>query len=330
MSNDTSCRIVVVDDIVLDAAQVDRLHNLGKVKPFEKAPSSEEETVARLADAEIAIVGWTDINPGVLLRLPALQMISLWATGYDYVDVETATKRGVLVTNVPGYGTGAVAEMVFGLVFAIQRKIILADRERQTGGGRWNWRYFPGEGLCGKTVGIVGTGNIGRRVAKLAWCFGARVLASTNYPSRQRGDELGVEYVDLNDLLRESDVVTLHAQLNKDTEGLIGVEQLAVMKPTAILINTARAELVNEKALAEALDAGKLAGAASDVTLCDSPLFRCSKAVLTPHIAWYTAEARKKKTDICLDNVDRFIHGSPQNVVNPEVLEARFTRRRRR
>jgi D-3-phosphoglycerate dehydrogenase len=191
--------------------------------------------------------------------------------------------------------------------------------------GRFDWRYYLGNELMGKTLGVIGTGNIGKRVIQIAHGFNMNILSTTAHPSPEREKKLEVKFVEIDTLLSECDILTLHLPLTKETEHMIGASQLAKMKPTAVLINTARGKLIDEEALVDAIRGRKIAGAGLDVfenepLPIDSPLLDLDNVILTPHIAFLTEESIDECTYICIENVETFLSGKPQNVVNPEVL----------
>ena len=307
-------KIVILDEVELSAGQRRRLDSLGEVIGYPHGPCDVDEVVARSADADIMILGWTALDAEVLQRLPRLRLISVWATGYDYVDVKAAAERGITVTNVPAYAGRAVAELTIGLLLALTRHLIPADRSVREGG--YSWRGFEGIELAGKTLGLVGVGDIGSEVARMAAVFGMRVLACAQTMSGERAGDLGVEFRSLEALLAQSDFVSLHAPLSSATEGLIGRREIQVMRPGAYLINTARAGLVDQPALAKALQDGHLAGAALDDIHHPDDRLTSSRVVLTPHIGFYTTEALQRKGDTCIGNVAAFLHGKPVNVVS--------------
>lgn len=312
--------IVVLDDCDLTDEHHRRLDSMGTMRVFTDNPGDQVEVLRRLENAEIAILGWTDIGPDVFERLPVLRMISVWATGYDYVDVRSAGAHGVTVTNVPAYASTAVAELTVGLMLTLTRHIVAADKAVR--GGTYGWQPYRGIQLRGRTLGLVGIGDIGAEVARLASTLGMRVIAHTRRPSEERAATLGVEFTDLPTLLRTSDVVSLHAPLTAETRGMIGTEELRTMRDDAYLVNTARAGLVDQTALAKALGDGTIAGASlDDMTFPDETLVSLPNVVLTPHIGFFTAEALVRKGDICLDNVKSFLAGTPTNVVNAAYLQ---------
>jgi D-3-phosphoglycerate dehydrogenase len=244
-------------------------------------------------------------------------MISIWATTCHYADLEAAKKTGIVVSHVPGYATEAVAEYTFALFLAAIRKLPSADEHVRR--GSFDWRPFGGMELCGKTLGIIGTGSIGCRVAEIAGAFRMRVLGYDKYPNVRRAEEVGIKYVDLNTLLAESDFITLHVTLTSETEKLIGKKEIQAMKNGAVIVNTSQGKVIDEKALINALKSGKIAFAGLDVfeeepPAKDNPLLKLEHTILSPHIGFHTVEAAKRCTDICVDNVVKFLEGHPQNV----------------
>jgi phosphoglycerate dehydrogenase-like enzyme len=318
-------KIVVADPIFLDEEYRERLASLGDLKVYGSVPASEEEFLKRIKNAEIVIVGRYGFSAESINASPALRMISLWQTGYDNIDLDTATKRGVVVSNVPSYAFDSVAEFVFALVLNLIRKVHIADMDLHR--GEFDWHCCIGNQLMGKTIGVLGTGNIGRRVIQIAHGFNMKVLSTTAHPNPDREKALGLRFVDLDALLMESDIVTLHIPLTPETEHMIGARELAKMRPTAILINTARGRIVDEKALVEVLRKRRIAGAGLDVfekepLPMDSPLLDLDNILLTPHIAFLSEESMDECTRVCIENVQSFLEGRPLNVVNPSVLSS--------
>lgn len=313
-------RIVVLDDFELGSENLGRLAEHGEVSVYEGVPADDDELVARAHDAEVVLCSWTRMDGAALEQLPRLRMISLAATGTDTVDVQTAARRGVVVCRVPAYATNAVAELTVGLMLAVKRKIAAADRSFRATRER-DWRSFCGGELCGSTLGVVGTGAIGQRVARLGHCLGMRILAFDVVRAEALVRETGAEYVPLNRLFADSDVVTLHAPLTSETEHMVDAPLLARMRRHAILINAARAGLVDQQDLYEALSGGVIAGAGIDVLDlgCASAagMFALDNVVLTPHIGFNTREASANLAAICTDNAVRFIQGRPCNVAGP-------------
>lgn len=317
-------KIVIADPIFLTKEYKERLGALGELEIYNSVPASQDEFIERIKDAEVIIVGRYGVNAKALGSAPKLKMISLWQTGFDNVDLEAATDRGVIVSNVPNYAFDAVAEFVFALSLDLLRKVHLADMRLRR--GLFDWRCYKGNQLMSKTIGVLGTGDIGKRVIQIAHGFNMNVLSVTAHPSPEREKALGVKFVDLDTLLSESDIVTLHVPLTPETEHMIGSRELSKMKPTAILVNTARGKVVDENALVEALREKKIAGAGLDVfekepLPMNSPLLEIDNVLLTPHIAFLSEESLDECTYMSIENVDMFIKGMPQNVVNPSVLK---------
>ena len=256
-------------------------------------------------------------------QLPRLKYVGVQATGYNVVDVEAARRYGITVTNIPAYSTDSVAQMVMAHLLGITQNV--GYYAQQNRAGRWganpDFCYWdtPLIELAGKQMGIIGLGRTGSAVARLAQAFGMRVAAYTSKPQGELPE--GVDKVSLDELFSTSDVVSLHCPLVPATQGLVNAERLAMMKPTAILINTARGPVVDEQALADALNRGVIYAAGIDV-LCeepprgDSPLLKARNCFVTPHIAWATIEARTRLLDICEANLRAFCEGHPQNVVS--------------
>ena len=308
-------RIVILDEVELSDDQLRRLEGLGQVVRHTSNSASDREVVRRLDGAEVAILGWTALGRRILSQLPGLRLIAVWATGYDYVDVAAANDQGIVVTNVPAYAGRAVAELTIGLVLALARHIVPADRSVRD--GFFSWRSFEGTELAGKVLGVVGVGDIGREVARLGACLGMEVLGHARRVSAERATQLGVELLPLHELLQRSDVVSLHVPLTTETHHLLGREELVTMRPGAFLVNTARAGVVDESALVEALRTGRLGGAALDDHDHPAPaLAALPNVLLTPHIGFCTAEALVRKGDVCVGNVAAFLAGKPRNVVS--------------
>jgi len=309
-------KIVVVDHVFLEKEHVERLQALGSVEVFSEPPKTERELRERIKDADIVVVGWSHLTRDVIESAEKLRMISIWATTCHYADREAAKERGIVVTHVPRYATEAVAEHTFALLFAAIRKLPQADRHVRQ--GDFDWRPFSGVELHGKTLGIIGTGSIGCRVAEVAKAFEMRVLGYDKYPNRQKICEAGIELVDLLTLLKESDFITLHVTLTPETEGLLGEKQVEAMKKGVVIVNTSQGKVIDEKALVTALKSGKIAAAGLDVfaeepPAKDNPLFKLDNVVFSPHVGFNTVEAAKRCTDICIDNVAKFLEGHVQN-----------------
>ena len=283
--------------------------------------TAPEGVVERAKDAEILLVNKVKLTREVLEQLPALRYVGVLATGYDHVDCAAAREKGVVVTNVPGYSTDSVAQLVFALLLELCHQT--GHHSDTVKAGRWaNQPYYcywdsPLIELAGKTMGIFGLGKIGRRTAQIAQAFGMKVIAC----SRTKKDVPGVTWVGFDELLRESDVLSLSSPLTDQTRGLINKDALSKMKKTAFLINTSRGGLLVEQDVREALDAGVIAGAAVDVLSteppkADNPLIGAKNIVITPHIAWATTEARTRLLEIVRGNIAAWQAGNTQNRVN--------------
>lgn len=310
-------KIVVVDHVYLEEEHIKKLRSLSDLEVFKDPPKSPDELKERVVAADVVIVGWSDLTKNIIDSAKNLKMISIWATTCHYADLEAAKERGIVVTHVPGYATEAVAEHTFALLLAAVRKLPLADKHVRR--GDFDWRPFGGSELAGKTVGVIGTGAIGCRVAEIARAFGMRILGYDKYPNVKKAEEIGMKYVNLDTLLKESDIVTLHVTLASETERLVGKKEIAVLKKGAVIINTSQGRVVDEKALVCALKSGKLSYAGLDVfeqepPAKDNPLFKLDNTILSPHIGFHTVEAAKRCTDVCIDNVVKFLEGHQQNV----------------
>ena len=280
--------------------------------------TSAEAVVERCAGAEIVLTSKVPIRAADMDQLPRLRYIGVLATGYDVVDIEAAARRGVVVTNIPSYGSESVAQFVFALLLELCNRAgehhVAVQQGRWTAHGDWSMRLTPLMELAGKTMGIVGYGRIGSRVARIAEALGMPVIV---HDPRQ---DLDVAVVSLADVLSKADVVTLHCPLTSETHGLINRDRIAQMQRSAMLINTARGPLVIAEDLAEALNEGRIAGAALDVLRpepppADQPLLTAKNCIITPHIAWATREARQRLLHIGFENVRAYLSGTPSNTV---------------
>ena len=317
-------KIVILDATALNPGDLsyDCINQFGDVTSYDRT-DGEALTIERIGDNEIILVNKVPITETVLAACPNIKLICVQATGYNIVDVEACARRGIPVTNVPSYGTAAVAQFTIALMLELCHRIGLHNHSVHQ--GDWtrstNFCYWltPQMELEGKTLGIVGFGRIGQAVGKLAKAFGMHVLAY----NRSQCDEgwAIADYVDLDTLFRESDFISLHCPQTAETVNLINKETIAKMKDGAMLINTARGGLVDERALVEALESGKLRGAAVDVVSqepmkADNPLLATRKCIITPHIAWAPVESRQRLLDCVVENIRAFLDGKPQNVVN--------------
>ena len=299
----------------------DVLNQFGQVTLYQKT-ESEEEAISRIGDHEIVLTNKVPITESLLAACPNIKLICIQATGYNIVDTAACAKRGIPVCNVPDYGTAAVAQFTLALMLELCHRIGLHDTVVHE--GKWcRSKTFcfwdtPQMELGGKTLGIIGFGRIGQATAKLAQAFGMTVITTSR---TRRENDLGIEYVDMDTLLARSDFVSLHCPLFAENTKMVNAEFISRMKDGAFLINTARGGLLDEQAVADALAAGKLAGAAVDVVTEEpmktyNPLLACPNCIITPHIAWAPKESRQRLLDCCVENIRAFLRGKPQNVVN--------------
>jgi len=301
------------------SAHLEQLRQIADVRLYSDVPQTADEMLERLQPADILLNSRSAVKVGhdLLTRLPRLKMIAVCGIGYDSIDLDAASQRGIVVSNIPGRTATVVAEHAFALMLSVARRI--PEMTRQVAAGKWPDDL--GISLIGKQVGIIGTGNIGRQMIRLCRGLGMRVVAWSFHPQPQLADELGFRYVSLEEVLRTSSVVSLHVRLSEQSRHLIAAEQLALMKPDAILINTARAAVVDTAALVAALQRGRLFGAGIDVydqepVMADHPLSSCPNTVLTPHSADQTPEGLDLLTLGCFENIKAFLDGRPQNLVN--------------
>lgn len=313
-------RITILDGHTTNPGDLswEPLERLGSLAVYDRTAAAD--IAARAAAAEVVLTNKTPLTRETIAALPRLKCIGVLATGYNIVDVAAARERGIPVCNVPEYGTPNVAQATFALLLELTNRV--GRHAELVRAGRWSscpdFCFWEGElvELSGLTLGIVGYGRIGRAVATVGRAFGMRIVAAR----RGRGDD--PECVELDTLLRESDVVSLHCPLTPETREIIDAAALAKMKPTAFLINTSRGPLVNEAALAAALNAGQIAGAGLDVLAVEpppatNPLLAARNCVITPHVAWATREARRRLIACTAENLRAFAAGRPRNVVNP-------------
>lgn len=279
--------------------------------------TQQDKLLSRVQDADIIMLANQPLSAEIINGCPKLKMLSVAFTGVDHVALNACRARNILVCNAAGYSTNAVAELTFGLAISVIRNIVPCDARCRKAGTKDGLVGFE---LFGKTFGVVGTGAIGARVAKIAAAFGCKVLAYSR-TAKQELVDVGVQYVSLDELLAQSDFVSLHVPLTDATRGLINADAIAKMKQGAVLLNTARGPVVDSAALAEALNAGKLAGAGIDVFEGEPPIAEnhplCSakNTVLTPHVAFASREALETRADIVFANIEKWLNGAPQNVV---------------
>ncbi len=316
-------KIVVLDGYTLNPGDLDwqELEALGDCTVFERTPP--ELVVPRSAGAEIVLTNKTVLSRDPIGQLPALRYIGVLATGYNVVDLAAARARSIVVTNVPAYSTRSVVQLTFALLLELAHRT--GHHSDAVRAGRWSqsadfcfWDT-PLLELDGLILGLVGFGQIGQSVAEVARSFGMRVIAHTTHPEKHAA--AGVEFVALDELFQRSDVVSLHCPLSPQTLHIVNRARLALMKPSALLLNTGRGPLVDEAALAEALNAGRIAGAGLDVLSAEppppeNPLLRAKNCLITPHIGWATKAARSRLMLIAVENVKAFLAGEPRNVVS--------------
>ena len=297
------------------------LHEMGEVRVYDRTDYGQ--VAERAADADIIVTNKVTLDRAMLGRLPRLRLICVLATGYNTIDIQAARELGITVCNVPAYSTDSVAQMVFAHILNMTNRVAhYADQTRQ---GRWSrnpdfcYWDLPVRELAGKTLGIVGLGHIGSKVAQIARLFGMDIFAYTSKNSTSLPDY--IQKTTLQGIFAVSDILTLHCPLTDSTQGMINSRTLAQMKHGALLVNTGRGPLVVEADVAQALASGQLGGYGADV-LCseppqaDNPLFGQPNAFITPHIAWASVEARQRLLDATFENIRQYLAGTPQNVVN--------------
>jgi len=320
-------KIVILDGHTANPGDLSwsALELLGEVSCFER--TTPDQLLERIGDAEAVITNKVPFAAELLQQLPRLKYIGVTATGFNIIDVEAAREQGITVTNIPAYSTASVAQLTFALLLEMTQQV--GRHAAATAAGKWVaapdfcfWET-PLLELEGMTLGLVGFGQIAQRVTRIARAFGMQVVATTRSSAKYLGNPMNAQtqFVDLEELLKISDVVSLHCPLTAETERLLNAERLAMMKPSALLINTSRGAMVDEAALADALNTGHLAGAGLDVLsgeppAADNPLLSARNCFVTPHIAWATEAARKRLLEMTAANLKAFKCGRPQNVVN--------------
>lgn len=286
------------------------------VTEYAQKTADPSELLQRTADNEIVVIANTPYPASVIKAAPRLKMIAVAFTGIDHVGLDACKQKGITVCNAAGYSTHAVAELAIGLTINLLRSIPIGDRDARSS------RTFSapiGSEIAGKTVGIIGTGAIGLLTAKLFQAFGAKVIAYSR-TEKQKAIDIGISYLPLTDVLRQADIISLHVPATKETRGMIGEAELAMMKHTAVLINVARGAVVDNAALSEALQSGTIAAAGIDVFDMEPPipadytLLSAPNTVLTPHIAFSTRESMIRRAEIVFDNIDAYLAGDPRNV----------------
>ncbi len=317
-------KIVILDGKALNPGDLsyDSLRQFGEVTIYQHT-ETETEVIQRIGDSEIVLVNKVPITETILDACPNIKLICVQATGYNIVDCKACAARRIPVTNVPTYGTAAVAQFTMALILEMCHRVGLHNHSVHQ--GDWSradsfcYWLTPQMELVGKTLGIIGFGRIGRAVGNLAKAFGMKVI-TYNRSESEEGRKIA-EYVDLDTLFTQSDIISLHCPLFPETEKIINSANIAKMKDGAMLVNTARGGLVDEDALVEALESGKLRYAAVDVVSqepmkADNPLLKTRKCIITPHIAWAPVESRQRLMDCVESNIRAYLDGNPQNVVN--------------
>ena len=317
-------KIVVLDGHTLNPGDLtwERLEKLGELTVYDR--TAEDEILQRIGDAEIIYTNKTPLTRDTFEKAPQIKYVGVLATGYNVVDVEVAKEKGIPVTNIPTYGTTAVAQMTFALLLEMCHHVWVHSEEVKK--GAWTnasdfcfWNY-PLIELGGKTMGLIGYGRIGQAVGAIAQAFGMNVLAYDEYPNKAL-ENAAMQYAALDELLAASDIVSLHCPLFESTKGIINKDSIARMKEGVMIINTSRGPLIAEEDLAEALNSGKVAGAAVDVlsvepATMDNPLMTAKNCIITPHIAWAPKESRERLMNIAVDNLEQYLAGHSVNVVN--------------
>lgn len=317
-------KLVVLDGYCLNPGDLswDALRALVDVEVHDRTPASE--VVARAAGAELVMTNKTPLDAATQAALPSLRYIGVLATGYNIVDVAAAKQRGIVVSNIPTYGTASVAQHAIALLLELCHHV--GQHGEAVRAGEWSanadWCFWktPLIELAGKTMGVIGFGRIGRATAKIADALGMRIIANDTFTGNAPDYE-GFRWGTIDEVLAEADVITLHCPLTADNKGLINAERLRKIKKTAFLLNTSRGPLIVDQDLADALNAGVIAGAGLDVLSVEppvggNPLFSAKNCIVTPHIAWATQGARSRLMGIAVENVKAFLGGAPVNVVS--------------
>lgn len=317
-------KIVVLDGYTLNPGDLawDGLKGLGDLTVYDRTPA--DKVVERANGAEVVFTNKTPMGEDVLNRLPSLKFIGVLATGYNIVNTEVAKEKGIIVANVPGYGTTSVVQMTFALL--LELCLHVQQHSHAVMEGKWaasaDWCFwdYPLVELAGKTIGIIGFGRIGQQVGDVATAFGMHIIGNSRTQTDQ-SHRKNFKWADVPQLLEQSDVVSIHCPLLPETQGLINRESLKQMKKSAFLLNTSRGPIIVDEDLADALNNEVIAGAGIDVLSVEppskeNPLFKAKNCIITPHIAWATKEARRRLMDITVDNLTAFINGAPVNVVN--------------
>ncbi|VBB07224.1 d-isomer specific 2-hydroxyacid dehydrogenases signature 2 [Lucifera butyrica] len=322
-------KAVVLDGYTLNPGDLDwkRLQCMCETTIYDRTAydaSGQELIIKRVGDAEVVFTNKTPLTRDMLKAMPNLKFVGVLATGYNVVDVEAAKEQGITVTNIPTYGTAAVAQMAIALLLELCHHVGMHSEAVKNGewsnNADWCFWNYPLIELAGKTMGVIGFGRIGQATAKIAQALGMSILAYDSCQNREL--ESGtLRYAGLAELFEQSDVISLHCPLFENTKGIINQHSLAQMKENALIINTSRGPLIIEADLAQALNSGKIAGAALDVVSTepikkDNPLLSAKNCIITPHISWAPKESRQRLMNIAMDNLQAFLAGDPVNVVN--------------
>jgi phosphoglycerate dehydrogenase-like enzyme len=321
--------VVIPDDfpptyVDLDQPDLARLRPRADVRLYTTRAADRAELFERIASGDVLINvrAYTALDEEAFAHAPQLRLVAVLGTGTDNVDLAAATRRRILVTNTPGVGAVSVAELALGLILSVARAIPLSDGRVRQG----VWQHVEGPELSGKTLGLLGLGAIGSRLAELGRCLGMHAVGWSWRADPDRAARVGVRLVERDEVFRVADVVSVHLRNTPEARGLVGARELELMKPSAILINTARAALVDQDALLDALKAGRLAGAGLDVYLDEplvlekNPFAGLDNVVLMPHAGAVTVEANARQRAMPVDNILAYLEGHPQHVVNPDVL----------
>ncbi|SHI83532.1 D-2-hydroxyacid dehydrogenase [Lutispora thermophila] len=322
-------KLVVLDGYTLNPGDLSwkQLEAFGQLVVYDRTAfdrNNDDLILERIRDADIVFTNKTPLPGNVLEKTEKLKFICVLATGYDVVDIKTAAQKGIIVTNIPSYGTATVAQMAMALLMEICHHVGAHNESVHKGDWAncpdWCYWHYPIIELAGKTMGIIGYGRIGQATGKIAQAIGMNVLAYDTYKNKDLECET-MRYAELEELLANSDVIALHCPSTEDTRGIINKNTIAKMKDGVIIINNSRGTLIMEDDLAEALNSGKVAGAALDVVSSEpikesNPLLNARNCIITPHISWASKEARQRIMDMAVDNLKHYLSGNPINVVN--------------
>lgn len=322
-------KAVVLDGYTLNPGDLDwsPLQTLVDVDLYDRTTYSYDEidlVIERAKDADVILTNKTPISKKAIENLPKLKYIGMLSTGFDVIDVKVAKERNILVTNIPSYGTDTVSQFAIGLLLEICHHIgshnDLVKSGKWTNNEDWCFWKYPLIELSGKTMGIIGYGRIGQATGRIAQAFGMKVVAYDQYQNKELENE-NMRYVDLDELYKRADVITLHCPLTEENRCIINKESISKMKDGVIILNNSRGPLIHERDLADALNSDKVGGAALDVVSTepikeDNPLLTAKNCIITPHISWATKEARQRLFNTVVENLQNFLEGNPTNVIN--------------